>query len=162
MSQRLIKFRAWDKPKKMILPVAQLHYNEHLELGGVTTLFRTSNPVKATYQRRVLLIEDVELMQFTGLLDKSGKEIFNSDILSFEHGEQNKENTFYKSKEAVYAKRGGFVVCGRNAQGAYTDEGSRIKNFMWCQPGHMSIPDIYHEVRNVEVIGNIYENPELI
>jgi hypothetical protein len=33
---------------------------------------------------------------------------------------------------------------------------------MWCQQGHMNIPNIWYEILKVEIIGNIYENPELL
>lgn len=33
---------------------------------------------------------------------------------------------------------------------------------MWVSQGHYNVPTIYYEIKDFEVIGNIYENPELL
>ena len=89
-----------------------------------------------TFQR---LANEVELMQSTGLKDKNGKEIFEGDVACngfrktiVNYGKQTKEEEFGAIREYV-----GFnitLACG--------------------YPEAVPI--------NYEVIGNIYENPELI
>ncbi|MEK6879780.1 MAG: YopX family protein [Nanoarchaeota archaeon] len=64
MAQREIKFRAWDDcEKKMVVPTEE-------ELGY--WLDNQNKGIKEFY---------MVLMQFTGLLDKNGKEIYEGDIL---------------------------------------------------------------------------------
>jgi hypothetical protein len=42
------------------------------------------------------------------------------------------------------------------------NEKYEITKCMWCSHGHLNIPDIYYEICDIEIIGNIYENPELL
>lgn len=79
-------------------------------------------------------------MQFTGLLDKNGKEIYEGDIIKIpddwdEYGFNAGEN--YQ----VYFAFGGFRLkpkYKKNAKGSYLEDDK------------------------IEIIGNVYENPELL
>lgn len=79
--------------------------------------------------------EDIILMQSTGLLDKNGKEIFEGDILFGHAGED-----FWEIVE--------FDI----------EEGKWIRRDIWCN----SKLDLSENNEFMEIIGNIYENPELL
>lgn len=80
-------------------------------------------------------------MDFTGLLDKNGKEIYEGDICKLNGGGQ---DVFFD----VQFEEGCFV-----ARVPWKKEGSpELKVYTFFKP----------EIMAVEVVGNIYENPELI
>lgn len=84
--------------------------------------------------------DEIELMQSTGLKDKNGKEIFEGDILCDEGLEQEDEFVY-----VTVSYREGMWVCDQ-----ITDElcgyGGALNEFS----------------NDYSIIGNIYENPELL
>jgi uncharacterized phage protein (TIGR01671 family) len=130
---REIKFRAWDKEyKKMMEWGKQL---KGLSQNGIKTVmsYNSEDGWSDCYN-----LKDIELMQYTGLKDKNGKEIYEGDIVKYF---DNKEHIVVVEniKElgtGMYLKRVG--------SGYYTLNPSVIRDY------------------EVEVIGNIYENKELL
>lgn len=129
---REIKFRMWnDYDKKMI------HWNELLEknLANIFTI--------PSY--------DKWLMQYTGLHDKNGKEIYEGDAWEDEDGYY---IIVWDEKEA------GFLVdtygieewLGEGGQECY---GNKIE-FISREPID------YFNFSKIEIIKNIYDNPELL
>ena len=116
LTGREIKFRAWDKKRKKIFQMSVgTNYNPHFLVdlksfgGGIQELF---DP-------------DLELMQYTGLRDKNGKEIYEGDIVRW--------GSILKGNEVIF-KEGKFMI--------------------------KDIEDPYWKA--CEIIGNIYENKELL
>lgn len=85
-------------------------------------------------------LDDVVLMQSTGLRDKNGKEIFEGDIVKVTDGDE----------RTNFPDGGIGTICGLD------------EIFMWYIDGqvHNGLFDISQEYY-IEVVGNIYENPEL-
>ena len=84
---------------------------------------------------------DFILMQSTGLLDKNGKEIFEGDIVKYESG------CYTYTEEVAYNKIfAGFGVRDANANIILT---------FW-----LLAEDV--DLSSLEVVGNIYQNPELL
>lgn len=142
---RDIRFRAWDKDTKKMYDVISLAHA--LAEGGFDTVGI------AAYQDTLLEGDEFELMQYTGLKDKNGVEIYEGDIVSFfdwsywsrgEEWQQHSKKYYGKSVEPVVFEDGSFIASANyeyyNSLGNITqDKGAKLK-----------------------VIGNIYENPELL
>lgn len=109
MTQREIKFRAWDTLNGVM---EQMHAIEYLA--------RT----ETRNQKRFIL------MQFTGLLDKNGKEVFEGDILQY---------------------------------GPWKEQIVWHGSFWGLKWRNLSPYPLYlMEATQWEIIGNIYENPDLL
>ncbi|HDU6615401.1 TPA: hypothetical protein RFZ98_003104 [Listeria monocytogenes] len=78
--------------------------------------------------------------QFTGLKDKNGKKIFEGDIVGIIEIDAFGNLDWNRLKGKVMFSEGAWLV---------TDSGS------------FAIP-LWSEINEIEVIGNIYENPELL
>jgi uncharacterized phage protein (TIGR01671 family) len=99
----------------------------------------------------------VELMQYTGLKDKNGKEIYEGDILaipsiwheSILDDGSGPDEPYTQLVEMEF--RDGCFGCVMEADSYFSDR-------------FYSIKEITEEITDepIEVIGNIYENPELI
>jgi len=140
---RKIKFRAWGR------------YDEWQEDGEKRQWKMIDGDSLAFEEFLPLcdLLEDVEdeeyFMQFTGLHDKSGKEIYEGDIVRWDDGSNGKywrmAEVFYDNDAAMFSFRLiRCINCG-------------------LQPGYIFGGSFRYRITNqLEIIGNIFENPELI
>jgi uncharacterized phage protein (TIGR01671 family) len=117
MTQRPIKFRAWDKEERQMY-----------ELPPFVALLDTIDGRQIKAQ-----------MQFTGLHDKNGKEIWEGDVVcaTWKEGDVI-QDTF----EVTWGEEGGY--------------------FLRWEMGEHYIPALGTEGYTLEVIGNVWENPELL
>jgi hypothetical protein len=118
---REIKFRAWDKREgKMWIPI--------IDQDGIPC---AKNPISCHLVRMDGELLD-PIMQYTGLKDKNGKEIYEGDV----------------GKCGYFGI--GFVRYHKGYWEFGFKEGDEV--LFCCLP----------EISDFEVIGNIYQNPELL
>lgn len=82
--------------------------------------------------------------QFTGLFDKNGKEIYEGDIVKFHFMTSSPSTT----KLFPTAKFSGEIITNKYNQWAIFSDGMEIH--------------IENAIKHGEIVGNIYDNPELI
>ena len=125
--KREIKFRAWDEEEGMMHPPFTI--NEICEIrkegGGFGAILMNFN------------WDQLMWLQFTGLKDKNGKEIYEGDIWLMNG---------IKSQP--------MIVC--------FDNGKFISKSTWGEYLKRDDGYTYWDFIDGEVIGNIYENPELL
>ena len=128
------RFRAWDVlAEKMIDEILMISFVRK-EIIGKFSDGSTSVPLKFEDERNG---EDVILMQSTGLRDKNGKEIFEGDILD------------YKGRKALVRWHGSYASFIYR----FVDELQK-RNTEW--------KPLYLAYMKCEIIGNVYENRELL
>lgn len=126
---REIKFRAWGK-------------NSHEYLRDIDNFYRGFSIKELGYIEH---LEEWELMQYTGLTDKAGKEIYEGDFLQWEDWQQE-----LTEKPDIYVA-------------AWLSEAAKFvlkcyRGGLYLEPQDIS----FRSCKEFEVIGNLYENPELL
>ena len=129
------KFKAWHKSMQRMSEVLAISFERQKvkirHLRGTTHMTVPFN--------------DVELMQSTGLLDKNGKEIFESDIVktTIFFGRADESGGFYEYEKELI----GIV---KQLEGAWVIDTEKGAVYLWS------------DINENEVLGNIWENPKLL
>ncbi|MCT4383958.1 YopX family protein [Lacticaseibacillus paracasei] len=130
---REIKFRAWDKKRKSMFVPDSFVFDENT--GEIMSVWRKGTDgetIGGLDPRKGRLI----LMQNAGLKDKNGREIYEGDVLDIGLRNQDGKPVIAPVSYETYAA--GYVL----------DNGG---NGIWQRL-----------TKDCEVIGNIFENPELL
>ena len=121
---REIKFRAWLKEERKMVNVETLFI-------GINRLCFGNSKTEDLFFRD---FEEVELMQYTGLKYKNGKEIYEGDIVILNDAEE-------ENRCVVKYKYGSYIL----VDGDLREDLSNVESHKF-----------------LEVIGNIYENKSLL
>lgn len=141
---REIKFKAYLKKHDCIVQVEIIDWNEkYIVHEDLNSNFHDVTAVDVPDPECVSNFGDIVLMQFTGLKDKNSKEIYEGDILI----NVKYQNSDYVAKPFIVEWANEQEYCGFIARTFNQEIGELFLN---------------HNFLNCEVIGTIYENPELL
>ena len=129
------KFRAWMKSLKWMCDVTNISFDSKL-----VDICQQGDTERCTEMS--VEFDEIKLMQSTGLLDKNGKEIFEGDIVT--DGDVISDIKYHQTL--------GFYMIGKYGFSVPFGQGVDVEYFEEFA---------VHVSKTFEVIGNIYENPEL-
>lgn len=133
------KFRCWDEPNKT------MRFNDEIVIWSGQVYINEKKKLDSIIKGYSCLPK--HLMQSTGLKDKNGVEIFEADVVKVSDG--GNEEDSYISVVKNYADEG-YPAFDIEAPSSWYYE-SNVLSTITCG-----------EYETIEVIGNIYENPELL
>lgn len=137
---REIKFRAWDKYHEEMVRVDAIALERNC--FSTKSYIYGSQPHFYDEHNDLHLLEECELMQYTGLKDNNGKEIYEGDIV-----------------EAEYCIDGCLDYVEDEYGVIQWDEEECGFNLIFKDE---LAPSPVSDYVSFEVVGNIYENPELL
>ncbi len=133
---RDIKFRAWQKNHQKMGRVKSISFNEKQEIEHLC--FHNGDNCAPVYSNYYLNhkewdLSNLELMQFTGLHDKNGKEIYDGDVT------KNRYVIMYNEEKALFAE-----------------------HFYSTFQETWNLASYPISASDIEIIGNIQESPSLL
>ncbi len=135
---RELKFRAWYKKEK-----SMYSWIKDKILGFI---FLNKEDMILNIDLKDFKNKDYELTQFTGLKDKNGKEIYEGDILDYTKKGFNKQLAIVEFDKTK-------AIFGVTTKHIFPDESGKWRGIFQI---------ITENLDNCEVIGNKFENPELL
>ena len=146
---REIKFRAWHKEKKImgeVLGIDILHKEIFFSNGDVDCYEHVD-------------FKNIELMQYTGMKDVTEQEIYEGDVVKLIH-----TGIEISADRLEDLKR--FVVIIKYENGIFkivkTEKSLIESKYFEMEQKKVSEIFIYSKLYDLEVIGNIFENKELL
>jgi len=128
MQTRPIKFRAWDKENREMVEVLECNFKELMVcLPG----FESGKKFSGWHS-----LDNIELMQYTGLKDKNGQEIYEGDVI--------KGNLIKYSPLPIMGE-----VVWDNELSGFASKNNAGNTLLF-------------EIDQIRIIGDKFQNPELL
>ena len=120
------KMKAWLKKEKKMVAIIGIDFNyEYIRYTEDGNLFNSDY--------KVAEFKDIELLQFTGLKDNGGQELYEADVIKFNDG-----------IDDIYG-----LISYDDEDGTYRVSYENITEHLSDREG------------DFEIVGNIFENPDL-
>lgn len=126
------RYRAWMKSLKWMCDVTNISFDSKF-----VDICQQGDTER--YTEMSVEFDEITLMQSTGLFDKNGKEIFEGDVVRQVRTQPTTENETITG--VVTMLEGAWLIMNDNEQ---------LASYLWS------------ETNENEIIGNVYENPELL
>ncbi len=121
-----LKIKAWLKKEKKMVSIIGIDFNyEYIRYTEDDNLFNSDY--------KVAEFKDIELLQFTGLKDNGGQELYEADVIKFNDG-----------IDDIYG-----LISYDDEDGTYRVSYENITEHLSEREG------------DFEIVGNIFENPQL-
>lgn len=136
---REIKFRAWDLERKQMRGVMDIKWFDNGAMRANATESQDFYEPRLNSKN----VTEFVLMQYTGLKDRNGKEIYEGDIVQFPDPCTRSQSGYELSTGVIewHTDEAKFDVTGRES---------------------VDLETFWEDIDMAEVIGNIYENPDLL
>lgn len=139
---RQIRFRAWDIDQKEMIDFNEdesryISFND--DGATIQDLYDNEVFLFCVPAPREQYVEEAVLMQFTGLHDKNGKDIFEGDIIR--SGMRVGDGAGWTNEKVIQGEFGEWLL-------ADLKTGEKMQ--------------MQRDIRLREVIGNVFQNPELL
>ncbi|EUB15662.1 YopX family protein [Fusobacterium sp. CM22] len=120
------KMKAWLKKEKKMVAIIGIDFNyEYIRYTEDDNLFNSDY--------KTAEFKDIELLQFSGVKDKAGQELYEADVIKFNDG-----------IDDIYG-----LISYDDEDGAYRVSYENITEHLLEREG------------DFEIVGNIFENPDL-
>lgn len=121
-----LKIKAWLKKEKKMVAIIGIDFNyEYIRYTEDDNLFNSDY--------KTAEFKDIELLQFSGVKDKAGQELYEADVIKFNDG-----------IDDIYG-----LISYDDEDGAYRVSYENITEHLLEREG------------DFEIVGNIFENPDL-
>lgn len=148
--KREIKFRAWQKNYKRMLKVSAIGFDDNGATFVRVDNGKSALPRSSVYYRGMKdwPLDALEIMQYTGLKDRDGKEIYEGDIVQFSEFDYNGLDTTHIG--VVAWSGASFSIWGSMDSEYFGPDGAFDLGWARAQDDEF------------EIMGNVYDNPELL